>query len=412
MMIYFIALLAILGCSPAVTEILVQPSVEFDVCQARNEFRGLQCQLPASEAPFTISVLTMDRPSSLRILLNSLAEAEYDGEKIDVIINIDYPHKKHKKEDWLEVMRLASEFKWPFGDKFIRRRWVNAGLLKQWTESFDRLGHDSIWDVNACESDEPSASLLCSQTPQWNSFATYEELRHGGPILSWPGVILEDDMEVSPFWFLWVRCAIDRYGDRHDINGISLGTPMACMDRAGQLINGDNPFMHRVFGSWGYVPYGPVFSSFRLWMHGIEAAYPHFLPTVPDHPQNQIFTPPFRRDEISPRKLWSPWFAHFIYMIDTYTLYPPVFGVTLAQSHRALGLHTPDDLGMPLPLMKALPKEFLQFPDCLYHIQVNDTCLDCALRTCDYPASVIFCDLILTTGELVNCVQTNGAVKY
>ena len=35
-------------------------------------------------------------------------------------------------------------------------------------------------------------------------------------------VIIEDDLEVSPFWFTWLRKAWKAYGERTDIAGIAL----------------------------------------------------------------------------------------------------------------------------------------------------------------------------------------------
>ena len=35
-------------------------------------------------------------------------------------------------------------------------------------------------------------------------------------------LIVEDDLELSPFWFTWLRKAWLKYGDRNDIAGITL----------------------------------------------------------------------------------------------------------------------------------------------------------------------------------------------
>ena len=35
-------------------------------------------------------------------------------------------------------------------------------------------------------------------------------------------LVLEDDLEVSPFWFTWLRNAWLKYGQRDDIAGITL----------------------------------------------------------------------------------------------------------------------------------------------------------------------------------------------
>ena len=35
-------------------------------------------------------------------------------------------------------------------------------------------------------------------------------------------IIIEDDLEMSPFWYTWLKKAWLKYGDREDISGIAL----------------------------------------------------------------------------------------------------------------------------------------------------------------------------------------------
>lgn len=35
-------------------------------------------------------------------------------------------------------------------------------------------------------------------------------------------IIIEDDLEMSPFWYTWLKKAWLKYGDREDIAGIAL----------------------------------------------------------------------------------------------------------------------------------------------------------------------------------------------
>jgi hypothetical protein len=39
-------------------------------------------------------------------------------------------------------------------------------------------------------------------------------------------IIIEDDIEMSPFWFTWLKKAWQHYGHRDDIFGITLQGPM------------------------------------------------------------------------------------------------------------------------------------------------------------------------------------------
>lgn len=120
-----------------------------------------------------IIAVTYNRVDSVTRLLKSLEEANYGDEKPTLIISID-----KSKTDVMEV--FADNYKWPHGEKIVRKHEKNLGLrnhmmsLGEWFDRFDTL------------------------------------------------VVLEDDIVVSPCFYTYVRQSSDKYMGSKDVCGISL----------------------------------------------------------------------------------------------------------------------------------------------------------------------------------------------
>ncbi|MEM9275346.1 MAG: glycosyltransferase [Cyanobacteria bacterium P01_F01_bin.143] len=121
-----------------------------------------------------IIVVAYNRPYSLRRLLNSLARADYTAhDSITLIISIDY-------SDSSEVLSVAKNFIWKFGDKEIIQHPKNLGLKKH--------------------------IIFCGDLTQ-----QYQSV-----------IILEDDLVVAPAFYDYACQALTYYQDQGNISGISL----------------------------------------------------------------------------------------------------------------------------------------------------------------------------------------------
>lgn len=129
--------------------------------------------------------ITDQRAKSLRRLLSSLNNAFYLGDKnVEVAIHMEKTSDK-------ETQNLVQDFHWEHGEKKIRHRIRKGGLMPAIVESWYPASDDHY------------------------------------------GVILEDDIELSPFFYIWTKYSIlkYRYGyqdaiDKHKkIYGISLYSP-------------------------------------------------------------------------------------------------------------------------------------------------------------------------------------------
>ena len=109
-----------------------------------------------------ISIITKDRPHSFTRLLNSLLTARYFGDHLDLRVNMD--------QDCDEMSyKIADQIIWSHGHVFIHHRIMHGGLLPAVVESWFPHTNDSY------------------------------------------GLLLEDDIELSPMFYAWVKMAVLRY---------------------------------------------------------------------------------------------------------------------------------------------------------------------------------------------------------
>ncbi|EKM81879.1 hypothetical protein AGABI1DRAFT_126235 [Agaricus bisporus var. burnettii JB137-S8] len=112
---------------------------------------------------FTFTITTFNRPESFRRLLDSLSSGLYFGDSnLNVRITIE-------KEANFETQYLAQTFEWIHGSMQIHQRIVHGGLLPAIVESWYPADNNSY------------------------------------------GLLLEDDIELSPLFYAWVKMTILKY---------------------------------------------------------------------------------------------------------------------------------------------------------------------------------------------------------
>jgi hypothetical protein len=116
-----------------------------------------------------VSIITKDRPSSLARLLSSLSNSIFFGDTLTLRINLEQSADT-------ETMKMVENFPWSHGGMFVHHRIIHGGLLPAVVESW---------------------------YPHSNN--TY-------------GLLLEDDVELSPLFYAWVKMTILRY--RYDFSYI------------------------------------------------------------------------------------------------------------------------------------------------------------------------------------------------
>lgn len=109
-----------------------------------------------------ITIITKDRPHSLRRLLKSLLSARYFGDFVTLRVNVE-------QDCDAETLNIVENVVWPFGPVFIHRRVIHGGLLPAVVESWYPQGNHSY------------------------------------------GLLLEDDVELSPLFYAWIKMTVLQY---------------------------------------------------------------------------------------------------------------------------------------------------------------------------------------------------------
>lgn len=181
----------------------------------------------------SINIITQSRAHSLTRLLKSLSNAYYLGDEIPISFNMD------SKVDE-ETIRLVSSFEWPHGPKTLRRRIIQGGLIRAVSESWYPSSDDDY------------------------------------------GLLLEDDIEVSPYYYLWIKYALLAYHydpqiSLPELSSISLYTPRlveVVKERPKwnateffKKTHPNTPYLHQLPCSWGAVFFPKQWREFYVYMN-------------------------------------------------------------------------------------------------------------------------------------------------
>lgn len=248
-----------------------------------------------------LQIITQDRPDSLARLIRSLKSSYYFGDEISLTINMDRGADPVTKE-------YCRTLEWPFGQKNLRHRIAQGGLMAAVVESY-YPGDD-------------------------NDYA----------------VLLEDDVELSPYFYVWTKYNIlkYRYGpDRSHSNrmyGISYyGSKINELHLPGRRpfdpaisLEGTNysprtPYLWQVPCSWGAVYFPEVWREFHDY-------FPARLQDLNEFKLQNITVPESRSNGWS--KSWKRFLIELVYFRGYVMLYPNYENFTsFSTNHAEAGTH-------------------------------------------------------------------------
>lgn len=174
----------------------------------------------------TICVITYNRLPSLQRLLKSINLAQYPR-SVNLIICIDAGAPD-------ELVRFVESYRWKHGEKTVFLRVFHVGLI--------------------------SAVAECWYPDDVNSY----------------GLLLEDDTEVSPYFYHWLESAFDiirRSEMRSRVYGISLYTPRVIetvfpyKQFQPDVLFESSAFLHQVPCSWGALYFPHTWRKFVKYLH-------------------------------------------------------------------------------------------------------------------------------------------------
>ncbi|XP_050236316.1 uncharacterized protein LOC126686320 [Mercurialis annua] len=269
-----------------------------------NNSKNFSPQVSSSFA-FLIKVLAFNRIDSLSRCLHSLANANYEGDIVHLHVYIDHFPFANASFDVLEgklqeahrILEFVDGFHWNFGNKLVHYRTGNVGLQAQWLEAW--------W---------PGSD---------NEFA----------------FVVEDDLEVSPLFYKFVKAVINNYyyngsGSNPSIYGVSLQRPRFVPGKHGnklQLDSGTNLFLYQLVGTWGQILFPKPWKEFKLWYdwHKSKDIKPFLDGMVTNGWYKKMG-----------ERIWTPWFIKFVHSRGYFNIYTNMgHERALSVSHRDTGVN-------------------------------------------------------------------------
>lgn len=354
--------------------------------------------LSPSNFRFRLRILTFDRPRSLQRLLDSLSRADFmsDSSHIELEIFVDRPEGEVATMTQENEIAAAARTAEPIGTSEAPMQLT----LHQRRAQVLSLLHGLVWPHGVLRVVLHSSHV--GLVGQW--LRTPDPVSERDLIL-----VLEDDMEVSPLFYTWIKGAVCTYymaEQQFDaaMFGISLQRQHYVVGQSAkndkyQLMrlkeekdkNGATPidpaglfafsssigdpllqpiFKYQLLGTWGCLIFPQHWLAFKAWMRDNDtgrrllAGQTSATDTraTPPSSSSSSFTPCVPHLESSlwwfakPTKVWSQWFIRFTFEQGWYGLYPHLpSNYALARNHREVGANYHASLGARDRLLMEAP---------------------------------------------------------
>ncbi|CAG8503107.1 7336_t:CDS:2 [Dentiscutata erythropus] len=249
-----------------------------------------------------IQVITQDRPLSLTRLMRSLNSSIYFGDNVQLTVNMD------RSADPVTI-KYCQNFKWSFGKMGIRFRVKQGGLITAVVESYYPTTNDDY------------------------------------------AVILEDDIEVSPYYYIWLKYTILKYRYGTDrslvsrllgislygskLNEINSTTGRRPYEPAEVLENtkfpNQSPYLSQIPCSWGALFFPEIWREFHIYLNARL--------TDLEGPKLQTVIVPESRSNMWSRS-WKRFFIELAYLRGYVMLYPNYNNsISFTTNYAEFGVH-------------------------------------------------------------------------
>lgn len=270
----------------------------------------------------TVIVLTMNRARSLSRLLESIRNTDLESEDdyFDLEIHVDKSIGAH----YQDCVSIARNFTLPHAGK-VRARIAdkNHGLRAAWFDAWYPRPDDEY------------------------------------------ALIVEDDLELSPYWYTWLKKAWTKYGGRDDLAGIALHRQFMVMTKPEQttveIINNFEPFLYKLVGTWGFSPHPKRWREFLDWFHSVDSET--FDPFVPG-----LITSDWLHQHTTMGKrhmTWEQWHIYHSEKNGLFTMYLNLpKKMALCSNWREAGVHYRHSFDSPdYPTVDYCAIQLQEFPD-------------------------------------------------
>lgn len=285
---------------------------------------------PYTDTPaLRILVITMgNRHKSCMRLLNSLVNTlNPDDDQLDLDVWFDADPNQASID-------AVQSLYWPHGEFKVHVWPQPAGLARQWLDT---------WELS---------------TPGGLGNHTTEL-----------GLVLEDDLEVSPHYWRWLKAAHTRYATEPRIGTYSLMRVNLCAKRCGVMRGGREPvFAYKLIGTWGTAFKASYMQ--RLRAHYADLTLRGIHPRVPGLTPDDWYATFVSKK--TTRRMWEMYPIHYAEHHPNeggYTLYAKCAGgYTLSSNWREPGLNYAGTAKRDWPTLKTWQPTLTEFPDTLTYL--------------------------------------------
>ena len=224
------------------------------------------------EVALRVIVLAFNRPKSLHKCLLSLSRVDFLNDSVSVHVWLDRHNVTGKVDE--ATYNVAKTFNFLHGAYHVHVQPSHAGIQAQWINT-------------------------------WRPNINSNEI----------AVILEDDLTVSKFFWLWLKRAHEAYDARKDISGYGLSHP-GISHLAGLTLDVPsvhNVFLYKVICTWGFSPHRDSWREFQKWFYESEQDN-SFQPLVPDILPTRWFLEEAQSGR--QKELWEMWHIYFTHNHD------------------------------------------------------------------------------------------------
>ena len=307
----------------------------------RPEYMGVP-HLYDDDIDFRIVVLAYNRPDSLRKCLARIAELDTLGDRVGVDIWIDRSRRDGTFDT--RTWDVAQDFRWSaIGSRFahvrVRVHRNHTYIIGQWVNT-------------------------------WRPRENTREL----------ALILEDDVDLSPFAYRWLKSAHEYFDPWPEVAGITLQMENVNFVRENHYSPASGPssdpaFLYQLIGTWGFSPHPAHWRSFQDWFHDVWKD-PEFRPYLPGTELNVWYRKYERAGAMY--SMWEMYFIYYCHKHDLYIVYPNLRSFAgredvLLDTHRQEpGLHASSRAAQKSSLlMRTWKPEYVKFSNAVtkYHLE-------------------------------------------
>ena len=247
------------------------------------------------EVDVRVIVLAYNRAQSLNECLHGLNSVDFEMDRVSIEIWID---RDPNNSIHVETYTIAKMFNFTDGDVRVRVQPRHVGVQGQWTNTWrPRIGTREI------------------------------------------AVFVEDDMDVSPYFWRWLKRAHVAYANRNDVSGFGLSHPGLAHQYGGaiQLHPQKTIYMYKVITTWGFSPEVNSWRAYQDWFYDVEQNAT-FQPLVPGILPTDWWLGEKKLGR--ERNLWEMWHIYYTHQKGQYTvLLNSLADGLLAVNRHEYGLH-------------------------------------------------------------------------